>query len=94
MMGADITNTITGLLKKELKVQKMATVNEDKTRNMAGDISIEKIITIAKTRTNMYGDLKSKIKQVVGACQSCGVTINGKPPKDVMKEIEDGTIKF
>ena len=93
-MGADTTNTITGLLKKELKVQKLATVGEDKIRKCPGDISIEKVVAIAKTRTNMYGDEKSKLKQVVGACQSCGVTIDGKSPKDVMKEIEDGKVKF
>jgi large subunit ribosomal protein L11 len=90
----DTTNTVAGLLKKELKVQKLATVGEDKIRKMAGDISIDKAIAIAKTRMNMYGDTTSKVKQVVGACQSCGVTIDGKLPKDVMKEIEDGKVKI
>lgn len=83
------TPPVSSLIKKELHVQKLATVNEDKTRNLAGNISFEKIVTIAKSK-EMYGDLKAQVKQVLGTCVSCGVTVDGKNAKDVQKDVDTG----
>lgn len=84
---------VSSLLKKELNVQKLATVNEDKTRNLAGNIAFEKIVAIAKSK-EMYGDLKARVKQVLGTCVSCGVTVDGKNAKDVQKDIDAGKYSF
>jgi len=86
------TPPVTAMIKKELKIEKMAKVNEDKTRTTAGSISFGKLVEIAKSKDSIRGDLKAKVKQVVGTCQSSGVLIDGKSPKDVMREIEDGTL--
>ena len=86
------TPPVTAMIKKELKIEKMAKVNEDKTRTTAGSIPLSKLIDIARSKDSIRGDLKAKVKQVIGTCQSSGVLIDGKLPKDVMREIEDGTI--
>ncbi len=87
------TPPVSSLLRKELRVQKLATVNEDKTRNLAGNLPLDKIVAIAKSKDLIYGDLKAKVKQVLGTCQSCGVTVDGRSPRDVQKEIDEGKVK-
>jgi len=86
------TPPVTALLKKELKKDKLATVNEDKTRNMAGDLPLEAIIRVAKSKDAIKGDAKAKVKQVLGTCVSCGITVDNKDPREVIKEIDAGTI--
>ncbi|MEM7819549.1 MAG: 50S ribosomal protein L11 [Candidatus Aenigmatarchaeota archaeon] len=87
------TPPVSSILKKELGKDKLATIDESNTRKLAGDISFKKIIEIAKCKEDvLYGDLKSKVKQILGTCVSCGVTIDGKNPKDIIKEIDDEKI--
>lgn len=86
------TPPVTSLLKKEMGVQKLATVGEDKVRKPAGNIVFDKIVSITKSKedTIIGKSFKQKVKQVVGTCVSAGVTVDGKNPKDVMKEIDAG----
>ena len=86
------TPPVTAMIKKELKIEKMAKVNEDKTRTTAGSIPLSKLVDIARSKDSIRGDLKAKVKQVIGTCQSSGVLVDGRPPKEVMRDIEDGTI--
>ncbi len=75
------------LIKKEAGIEKGAGNREAP----AGDISLEKIISIAKAKTNsLASDLKGKVKEVLGTCVSIGVTVNGKSPKEIIKEIDKG----
>ncbi len=85
------TPPVSSLLKKELKKEKLATVNEDKTRNLAGDLTFETIVKIAQSKGSITGNtMKAKVKQVLGTCVSGGVTVDGKDPKIVIQEIEEG----
>jgi large subunit ribosomal protein L11 len=86
------TPPVASLLKKELGVQKLATVGEDKIRKMAGDLPLDKIVKIAKGKESSLAgrDMKAKVKQVLGTCVSVGITVNGKDPKEVQKEIDEG----
>ncbi|MEM3536396.1 MAG: 50S ribosomal protein L11, partial [Candidatus Bathyarchaeia archaeon] len=34
--------------------------------------------------------LKSAAKEILGTCVSMGVTVEGKDPKEVMREIDEG----
>ncbi|MBI4896505.1 MAG: 50S ribosomal protein L11 [Candidatus Aenigmarchaeota archaeon] len=86
------TPPVSSMLKKELKKDKLATVNEDKSRNMAGNVSLQSIIKIAESKDSMAGLLKSRVTQVLGTCVSCGVTVDGRSPKDVIADIKNGTI--
>jgi large subunit ribosomal protein L11 len=87
------TPPVTALLKKELKVQKLATVNEDKSRKMAGDLPLDVIVKVAKSKDSIKGSTKAKVKQVLGTCVSAGITVNGKNPKEIIKEINNGLVK-
>jgi len=35
-------------------------------------------------------NLKAAVKEVLGSCVSMGVTVEGKDPKEVQKEIDEG----
>ena len=53
---------------------------------------MDQVIKIAKMK---YGDLlgkdlKRKVKEVIGSCVSIGVNVEGKSPKEVQKEIDEG----
>ncbi|MCS7098037.1 MAG: 50S ribosomal protein L11 [Candidatus Methanomethyliaceae archaeon] len=81
--------TTTALIVKELKLQKGATnVKTEK----VGNLSIEGAIKIAKIRFphSLARNLKSCLKEVVGTCLSMGVTVEGKDPKIIEKEIDAG----
>lgn len=86
------TPPVASLLKKELGVQKLATVGEDNVRKLAGNLTFDKIVAIARGKEDAIigKTFKQKVKQVVGTCASTGVTIDGKNPKDVLKEIDVG----
>jgi large subunit ribosomal protein L11 len=53
---------------------------------------MEQLIRIAKVkRTEVLArTLKGAVKEVLGSCVSMGVTVEGKDPKDVQKEIDQG----
>ena len=75
------------IIKKEIGIEKGAGTREAP----AGDVSLEKLVKVAKTKSNSLGkDLKNSLKEVVGTCVSMGVTVNGKNPKEVIKEIDRG----
>jgi len=82
--------TTTALIVKELKLEKCS--SNSKTEKV-GDLSIEAAIKIAKTRypLSVARSLKSCLKEVLGTCVSIGVTIAGKDPREVQKEISAGT---
>jgi len=79
----------TALIKKELKIEKGS---GETPRNVVGNLSFEQVIKIAEVKMEkmLANSLKNACKEVVGTCQSMGVTIDGKMPKEVMKEIEEG----
>ncbi|RLG48488.1 MAG: 50S ribosomal protein L11, partial [Thermoproteota archaeon] len=57
-----------------------------------GDLSFESVVKIAKIKlpdanTN---SLKSMVKMVLGTAVSMGVTVEGKDPKQVIEEVNEG----
>jgi large subunit ribosomal protein L11 len=57
----------------------------------AGNIQLAKLVEIAKSKTNSLGrDSKETLKEILGSCVSMGLNVDGKKPKDVMKEVEAG----
>jgi len=82
--------TTTALIVKELKLEKCsANAKAEK----VGDLSIEAAIKIAKTRypLSVARSLKSCLKEILGTCVSIGVTVAGKDPREIQKEIDAGT---
>ncbi|WP_455364881.1 50S ribosomal protein L11 [[Eubacterium] cellulosolvens] len=83
------TPTTSALLVKELGVEKGS--GNSGTENI-GNLTIDQIIQIAKMRmTASYAKtLKSSVNEVLGACQSMGITIEGKTAKDFIQDVNKG----
>jgi large subunit ribosomal protein L11 len=83
------TPTASALIVSELKIEKgSGTPNTAK----VGDLSMEQIVRIAKIKRPelLAQTLKSAAKEMLGTCVSIGVTIEGKDPREVQKEIDAG----
>ncbi len=83
------TPTASALLVAELKVEKgSGTPNSAK----IGDLNVEQIIRIAKIKRPelLARTLKGAVKEIMGTCVSMGATVEGKDPREVQKEVDDG----
>ena len=83
------TPTASALIVAELKVEKgSGTPNTVK----VGNLTMEQIVRIAKIkRTELLAQtLKSAAKEMLGTCVSLGVTVEGKDPREVQGEIDEG----
>lgn len=84
------TPTASALIVAELKIEKgSGTPNSVK----VGDLSMEQIVKIAKIKGPqlLAPTVKKASKELLGTCVSLGVTVEGKDPRDVQKEIDAGT---
>lgn len=82
--------TTTALLLKEAGAE---APSGDPAHKKIGDVKLESIIKVAimvKPKLNTTS-FRSAIKSVLGTARSIGLTVNGKDPKDVIKELDSGT---
>ncbi len=77
------------LLLKEAGVQKGSGTSGT---DWVGDIGIDSVVKVAKTKLdNSYAtSLKSVVKSIVGTCVPLGIKIEGKTPKEITTEINEG----
>jgi large subunit ribosomal protein L11 len=83
------TPTASALIVSELKIEKgSGTPNTAK----VGDLTMEQVVRIAKIKRPelLAPTLKSAAKEMLGTCVSMGVTVEGKDPREVQAEIDDG----
>jgi large subunit ribosomal protein L11 len=83
------TPTTSALIVSEIGVTKGSSVpNTEK----IGNISVEQIVRIAKVKSNdvLARNLKAAVKEVLGTSVSMGVTVEGKDPREVQKDIDEG----
>jgi large subunit ribosomal protein L11 len=83
------TPTTSALIAKESGIPKGSSKpNVD----LAGDLTIDKVISIAKSKmaTSYAKTVKAATKEVVGSCISMGVKVEGKDPREVMRELNEG----
>ena len=61
-----------------------------------GNLTFEQIKTIAKAMQpkSLSRELKGTVKEVLGTCVAVGITVDGKSPKDVQKEVDAGKLKI
>lgn len=59
---------------------------------LAGNITIEQAVEIAKTKTetSLGKTLKDVVNEIIGTCLSLGVTVDDKDPRQIIKEIDKG----
>ncbi|KAK2399575.1 60S ribosomal protein L12 [Trifolium repens] len=61
-----------------------------------GNISLDDVIEIAKVMKprSMAKELAGTVKEILGTCVSVGCTVDGKDPKDLQQEINDGDVEI
>ncbi|MCJ7771413.1 50S ribosomal protein L11 [Candidatus Bathyarchaeota archaeon] len=83
------TPTVSALIVKELGIPKgSGTPNSQK----VGNLSFEQLVHVAKLKQaqTLAKSFKDAVKEVAGSCVSVGITIEGKDPKEVQKDIDEG----
>ncbi|WP_456365893.1 50S ribosomal protein L11 [Thermococcus sp.] len=77
------------LIKKELSLPKGSS---EPVHSISGDLSMEQVIKIAKMKIDqmLAPDLKAAAKEVMGTALSMGVTVEGKDPREVQREVDAG----
>ncbi len=57
-----------------------------------GDLKMDQVIKIARRKREelLSKTLRSAVKEVLGCCVSMGITVEGKDPRDVQREIDQG----
>ncbi|HEX3014692.1 MAG TPA: 50S ribosomal protein L11 [Methanobacterium sp.] len=83
------TPPTTALIMDELNIEKGS---QDPGLDKVADLSIEQALKIARMKFSalLSNDYKMATKEVVGTCVSMGLTVEGKDPKTVQKEIDEG----
>jgi large subunit ribosomal protein L11 len=67
-------------------------VEVKKERVMVGNLTINQAIKITKMKRSrlLAKDSKKALKEIVSSCVSMPITVEGKSPKEVIKEIDEG----
>jgi large subunit ribosomal protein L11 len=80
---------ISALIKKESKAAKGAA--NPKT-DVMGNLTIKQVVLIAKTKYDKLNatTMKKCAKEVIGSCDSMGVTIEGMKARDAQKAVDEG----
>lgn len=94
------TPPVSSLMKKELKVEKLSKAafgvykpkEGEQYKEFKGDLKMDHIIKIARAKQDslVTYSFKKAVKQIVASCVSNGCTIEGKHPKEILKEINEG----
>jgi large subunit ribosomal protein L11 len=83
------TPTTSALLVSELGVTKGSGVpNTEK----VGDLSLKQVLKIAEMKREdvLSRDIKAAVKEVLGTGVSMGVTVEGKDPREIQNDIDQG----
>ena len=77
------------LIMKEAGIQKGSGASGTE---WAGDVTMDAVVKVANTKLeNSYASsLKSVAKTIVGTCLALGVKVEGKTPKEITAEINEG----
>ncbi|MAE13283.1 50S ribosomal protein L11 [Candidatus Woesearchaeota archaeon] len=83
------TPPASALIKKEAGVDKGS--GNPKTEKVA-DLKIEQLIKIAKMKEDalLGKDLKMKVREIIGTCNSMGVMVEGLAATEALKKVEEG----
>jgi large subunit ribosomal protein L11 len=80
---------VSQLIKKELGIAKGSS---EAGHTTVGDLSMDAVIRIAKAKIDqmLAPNIKAASKEVIGTALSLGVRVEGKDPREVQKEIDEG----
>lgn len=77
------------LIRNKLNIDKGAGSKEEAP---VGDLSLSEALDIAKKKEGsiLAKNNKKAVKEVIGTCVSMGISVEGKDPREVQHEIEEG----
>jgi large subunit ribosomal protein L11 len=80
---------VSALIKKELGLEKGAKTAGSE---IVGNLSMDQVVKIAKLKRSgsLAKTLKAAVKEVLGTCVSMGITVEGKDPREVQRELDQG----
>jgi len=83
--------TTAALIVKELGIAKGS---GNPKAEKVGNLTIDQVIKIAKIKRDslLSKTLKMAVKEILGACVTMGVTVEGKDPRDFQREISEGKL--
>ncbi|HID73318.1 TPA: 50S ribosomal protein L11 [Candidatus Micrarchaeota archaeon] len=84
--------TTSALIAKEAGISKGSSAPG---REYVGNITLDQALKVARKVREKHGgkiSLKTALLQVIGTCQSMGVTVEGEPPKEVTQMIKRGEL--
>lgn len=84
---------VSALVKRELGIEKGSS---NPGREFVGNLTMEQLLNIAriKRQQSLSYTLKGVVKEVLGTCNSMGITVEGKSPKEMIREIEEGKVEI
>ncbi len=61
-----------------------------------GNITFDDVLSIARTMRprSMARELSGTVREILGTAQSVGCTVDGRPPHDIIDDINDGSIEI
>lgn len=80
---------VSALIKKELGLEKGAKTAGSE---VVGNLSLPHVAKIAKLKMagSLAKTLKAAVKEVLGTCVSTGITVDGKDPRELRREVDEG----
>lgn len=83
------TPPTTALIKDELNIEKGS---QDPGVDKVADLKVEQALKIARMKFDalLSNDYKNAAKEVIGTCVSMGISVEGKDPREVQQEIDQG----
>jgi large subunit ribosomal protein L11 len=83
------TPTTSALIVKEIGIEKGS---GNPKAEKAGNLTVEQVVKIAKMKLPGSYALSdnSTAKEVLGSCISMGITVDGRDPREIQKEISEG----
>jgi large subunit ribosomal protein L11 len=83
------TPPTTALIIDELKIEKGS---QDPGIDKVADLKMEQALKIARMKFDalLSPNYKNATKEIIGTCVTMGITVEGKDPRDIQKEIDKG----
>ena len=83
------TPPTTALIMDELKIEKGS---QEPGVDKVADLKVEQALKIARMKFDalLSNDYKNAAKEIIGTCVSMGITVEGKDPREVQQEIDQG----
>ena len=80
---------VAAMIRKQLGIEKGA---KTAGKEVVGNLTFAQVVELAKlkTGTSLAKSKKTAVKEILGTCVSMGVTVDGKDPREVQREIDEG----